>query len=484
MTTWETVIGIETHVELQTASKMFCGCAVSFTAEANTTCCPVCLGLPGALPVPNEEALEGILRIGASLGCTLVDYSEFHRKNYFYPDLPKNYQISQFDLPLCVDGVLEVTVDSHERRIGITRVHMEEDTGKSHHLAADGRIHDAAFSLLDFNRSGVPLVEVVSEPDLKSADEARAYAVELQRVVRSLGVSNARLEEGSMRFDANVSVRPAGTSALGTRTEVKNVNSLRSLHGAIAHEVQRQVGVLESGGAIAQETRHWREDRGVTVPMRSKEESEDYRYFQEPDLVPIVVDADWRGRVVGSLPELPGARRKRYIAAGLDQRLADLIGDDRGLAAIFDEALAAGGHARPVANWLTGEVVAYLRREDTTLAATSLRADHLVDLVAMVDRAEVSSSAAKEILGGVLAGEGDPATVAAARDLMQISDDSVVVAAVAAVLAENAEAVERMKAGDLKPVGFLVGRVMKATSGKADPGLVSKLIREAAAPAP
>ena len=477
---WEAVIGIETHVELQTRSKMFCGCEVTFGADPNTTCCPVCLGLPGALPVPNERAMEGILRIGAALNCTLVDYSEFHRKNYFYPDLPKGYQISQFDLPLCVDGSLEITVDGENRTIGITRVHMEEDTGKSRHIADDGRIENAAFSLLDFNRSGVPLVETVSEPDMRSADEARAYAVELQRVVRSLGVSDARLEEGSMRFDVNVSVRRVGDTELGTRTEVKNVNSLRSLHGAIEYEIGRQIEVLEGDGVILLETRHWREDRGVTVSMRTKEESEDYRYFQEPDLVPIIVDDAWRDTVVASLPELPAARRRRYVEAGLELRTADLIGDEPAAASLFDDVLAAGGDAKLVANWLTGEVVAYLRRGHLELGDTGLEAFHLVELAGMVGRSDLSASAAKEVLQGVLAGEGGPAEVAAERDLMQISDASVVAVAVAQVIAENAEAVARMRAGDMKPVGFLVGQVMRATGGKADPKIVSELVRAAA----
>lgn len=476
---WEPVIGIETHVELQTQSKMFCGCAVSFGAEPNTTCCPVCLGLPGSLPVPNQQAIEGILRIGAALGCTLVDYSEFHRKNYFYPDLPKNYQISQYDLPLCVDGALEITLDGESSSVGITRVHMEEDTGKSRHLAADGRIHDAAFSLLDFNRSGVPLVEIVSEPDIRSADAARAYAVELQRVVRSLGVSDARLEEGSMRFDVNISVRRPGAE-FGTRTEVKNVNSLRSLHGAVSYEIRRQIEVLEAGGEIVQETRHWREDLASTESMRSKEESEDYRYFQEPDLVPIVVDDEWRETVRQSLPELPAVRRRRYMESGLDERSADLIGDDPAAADLFDVALGAGGDAPLIANWLTGEVVAYLRREEIGLGDTALEAAHLVELAGMVEGSELSASAAKEVLQGVLAGEGSPGEVAEARDLTQISDTSVVEAAVQEVLADNAEAVERMRAGDMKPVGFLVGQVMRATGGKADPKLVSELVRASA----
>ncbi len=471
---------MECHVELQTRSKMFCGCDVSFGAAPNTLCCPVCLGLPGALPVPNEKAIEGILRIGSALGCRLVDYSEFHRKNYFYPDLPKNYQISQYDLPLCVDGALEIFSEERTVQIGITRVHMEEDTGKSRHLASDGRIHDASHSLLDFNRSGVPLVEIVSEPDIRSADQARSYAVELQRVVRALGISDARLEEGSMRFDVNVSVRREDQANLGTRAEVKNVNSLRSLHRAILYERDRQIELLETGREVIQDTRHWNEGRGLTVSMRSKEESEDYRYFQEPDLVPIVVSDDWRAEVVDSLPELPAVRRRRYLDVGLDVQLANSIGDDSALSKMFDEVLTDGGDPLTSANWLTGEVVAYLRKENKDLEDTALSAGYLVQLIRMVASNELSTSAAKEVLGGVMAGEGDPAKISRERDLIQISDESVLEAAVSEVLLANSEAVERMRAGDMKLVGFLVGQVMKATRGKADPRRVSELVRAAA----
>ncbi|MDJ0960361.1 MAG: Asp-tRNA(Asn)/Glu-tRNA(Gln) amidotransferase subunit GatB [Acidimicrobiia bacterium] len=477
---WEAVIGIETHVELQTASKMFCGCPVSFGAPPNTTVCPVCLGLPGALPVPNEAAIEGILRIGAAFGCELVSYSEFHRKNYFYPDLPKNYQISQYDLPLCVNGSVEIETDESSSTIGITRVHMEEDTGKSLHVGEGGRIADADHSLLDFNRSGVPLVEIVSEPDIRSAAEARAYGSEIQRIVRSLGVSDARLEEGSMRFDANISVRRRGDEEFGTRTEVKNVNSLRSLQGAIAFEIERQVRVLEGGGSVVQETRHWNEATGVTASMRSKEESEDYRYFQEPDLVPLEVDDAWRERIVASLPELPSARRSRYRALGLDMINAGLLVDDAALGSLFDDAVAAGADPAATANRLTGEVVAYTRREGVGVSETALTADHLVELGTMVTEGDLSATAAKDVLAGVLAGEGMPRAVAEQRDLLQISDLGVIEAAVESVLAEHAEAVERMQGGDMKPVGFLVGQVMRATGGKADPKAVSELIRSRA----
>jgi aspartyl-tRNA(Asn)/glutamyl-tRNA(Gln) amidotransferase subunit B len=411
----------------------------------------------------------------------LVDYSEFHRKNYFYPDLPKNYQITQFDLPFCVDGTIEVDVVGEMTTIGITRVHMEEDTGKSLHVGeGGGRIHDAKHSLIDFNRSGVPLVEIVTEPDFRSAEQARAYGAELQRIVRMLGVSDARLEEGSMRFDANISVRPVGQEAFGTRSEVKNVNSLRSLQRAIAYEVERQIGILEGGGVVVQETRHWNEETGTTTAMRSKEESEDYRYFQDPDLVPLVVDEQWQDRVRASLPELPAARRSRYHALGVDPISAGQLVDDDALGAMFEGAVAAGGDARTAANWLTGEVVAYTRRTGIDLPETSLEAQHLVALEEMVDEGELSATAAKDVLAGVLEGEGDPAAVAAARDLIQISDTAVIEAAVEAVLSENADAVEKIRAGDGKPFGFLVGQVMRATGGKADPRMVSELIRKKA----
>lgn len=480
MSDWEAVIGIETHIELQTRSKMFCGCEVNFGAPPNTTICPVCLALPGALPVANREAIEGILRIGAALRCELVEHSLFHRKNYFYPDLPKNYQISQYDVPLCIDGNLDIDVDGESVRIGITRVHMEEDTGKSIHASDTGRIADADYSLLDFNRAGVPLVEVVSEPDIRTAEQAREYATELQRVVRSLGVSDVRLEEGSVRFDANISVRRSGADALGTRTEVKNMNSLRSLQHAVAYEIDRQIALIEGGGTVSQETRHWDEAEGATRTMRSKEESEDYRYFQEPDLVPLEVDSAWRERVRASLPELPSARRHRIIAGGVDAATAAVLIDAEDLAGMFDAATRAGAEPRVTANWLTGDVVAYLRRNEQNLADTALHADHLVELGGLVAAGTLSSTAAKDVLGFVLAGEGTPEQVAVAHDLVQISDQAAIAAEVDAVLAANPDVQERLLGGDLKPIGFLVGQVMKATRGKADPKLVSELIRNRA----
>ena len=477
MTTWEAVIGIETHVELQTASKMFCGCPVDFGDEPNTAVCPVCLALPGALPVANEAAIEGILSIGDALNCTLTETSLFYRKNYFYPDLPKNYQISQYTFPLCVDGHMDIDVDGEAVRIGINRVHMEEDTGKSLHAGASGRIHGADSTLLDFNRAGVPLVEVVSEPDIRSAAEARAYGTELQHIVRALGVSDAKLEEGSMRFDANVSIRPAGNDTLGTRTEVKNVNSLRSLQQAIDFETQRQIEVLDGGGTVSQETRHWNEGSGVTTLMRSKEESEDYRYFQEPDLLPLFIDKEWRERVHARRPELPADKRARFIELGADGETAALLVDAADLAGLYEGAVEGGADPRTIGNWVTGEVVAYLRRNETTIDATGLGAPDLVELAAMTGDGSLSATAAKEVLARVLAGEGTPGAVAERRDLLQISDAGEIERAVDAVLAENDDAVDKIRAGDMKPVGFLVGQVMKATGGKADPKIVQELVR-------
>ena len=480
MTEWEAVIGLETHVELQTKSKMFCGCPVDFGDEPNTAVCPVCLAMPGALPVPNEQAIEGILSIGDALDCTLTERSLFYRKNYFYPDLPKNYQISQYTFPLCVDGRLDVDVDGEPTTVGITRVHMEEDTGKSTHLGESGRIHGAENTLLDFNRAGVPLVEVVSEPDIRSPEQARAYGVELQRIVRVLGVSDARLEEGSMRFDANISVRPVGTTELGTRTEVKNVNSLRSLQRTIAYEIERQIEILEAGGSIHQETRHWDEAKGVTRSGRTKEESEDYRYFQDPDLLPLSIDDAWRARVAARRPELPAGKRDRYAGLGADRRTAELLVDAGDLAGLFEDAVAEGADPRNVGIWLTGEVVRYLRSESVDVAETGLTAASLVELAAMVGDADLSATAAKDVLAAVLAGEGEPRDVAEARDLLQISDASALEAEVAAVLDQHPEALEKIRSGDAKPIGFLVGQVMRATGGRADPRMVQDLIRRTA----
>ena len=476
--TWEPVIGVETHVELATASKMFCGCRVRFGAPPNTDICPVCLGLPGALPVPNERAIELLVAIGLALQSEVVPRSMFHRKNYFYADMPKNYQISQYDVPVCLGGHLDVELDGTPTRVRIHRAHMEEDTGKSIHVGAGGRIHAAASTLLDFNRAGVPLAEVVSEPDIQSPAMARAYAQQLRSLVLAVGASDARLEEGSIRFDANVSLRQQGTDALGTKVEVKNMNSFRSLERALDHEIERQRGMLDSGVVVVQETRHWDEEAGVTHGMRSKEESSDYRYFPEPDLVPVVVDDEWKTRIAENLPELPAARLVRYRELGVEPQVAAaLSASTDGLAQLFDASTAIGADPRLAANWLTGDIRAHLRREGLNLTETGLDADAMAELSDLVGGGKLSSSAAKEVLAGVIAGEGRPEEVANGRDLLQVSDRSEVETEVTRVLAAHPDEVARARDGEEKVVGFLVGQVMKASRGKADPRLVTELVR-------
>jgi len=476
---YEAVIGIETHVELKTQSKMFCGCSAEFGAEPNTHTCPVCLGLPGALPVPNEQAIEWIVAIGLALDSTIAPWSVFHRKNYFYADMPKNYQISQFDIPICSDGHLDVVAEGEVARIGVTRVHMEEDTGKSTHVGGDGRIQSADYTLLDFNRAGVPLVEIVSEPDLRSPAQARAYVQGLREIVATLDVSDVRLEEGSMRFDANISLRPQGSEVLGVKVEIKNMNSFRSLERALRFEVERQKRLLDAGTPVSQETRHWDEAAGVTHSMRSKEESSDYRYFTEPDLVPIVVSDEWRERIRSGLPELPARQRVRYITLGLDPGAAATLVAS-GLGGFFEAAVDAGGKARTVANWLTGEVTAYLRREGKKPSDTSLTGEALAELCGLVDGGDLSGSAAKSVLEGLLAGEGSPREVAKRRDLLQLSDVGVLEAVVDEVLGANPEEAERLRGGDMKVLGFLMGQVMRATRGKADPKRANEMLRSRA----
>ncbi len=478
MVDYEPVIGIETHVELSTRSKMFCGCPADFHAEPNTNICPTCLGLPGALPVPNETAIEMIAKIGLALNCRIAEHSIFHRKNYFYADLPKNYQISQYDLPVCVEGKLELTDGS---TVGIERVHQEEDTGKSVHVGGDGRITSAEYSLLDFNRSGIPLVEIVTHPDLRSGAQARLYTQTLRDIVASLGVSDAKLEEGTIRFDANVSVREVGDGELGTKVEVKNMNSFRSLERAIDFEITRQIELIESGGRVVMETRHWDEEAGVTRGGRVKEGSSDYRYFAEPDLVPMHLPADWTEAIRATLPELPGARRRRYMEIGLDDHQATVIvggGDD--LIELFESAVGAGAPAGPAANWIIGEITAALRRLGVAVNDTPLDGAAVAELVAMIESGTVSASAAKDVLGGVLAGEGTPAEVAEARDLGQISDTGALEAAVEEAINANPDEFGRLAAGEQKLIGFFVGQVMRATGGKADPSEVTRILRSRA----
>ncbi|HWD46668.1 MAG TPA: Asp-tRNA(Asn)/Glu-tRNA(Gln) amidotransferase subunit GatB [Actinomycetota bacterium] len=476
---YETVIGIETHCELGTATKMFCACPTVFGAEPNTQVCPVCLGEPGSLPVANGRAVEYAARIGLALHCRIAERSQFHRKNYFYPDMPKNYQISQYDEPLCVDGWLDVDVDGEVRRIGITRVHLEEDTGKSLHVGATGRIHGADYSLVDYNRAGIPLVEIVSEPDLRSADEARAYAEELRAVLLALGVSDAKLEEGSMRFDVNVSIRPVGQAEYGTKIELKNLNSLRSLHRAVAYEADRQRRVLADGGKLVQETRHWDEGAGRTEPMRSKEFATDYRYFPEPDLVPIEATASWVDGLRAELPELPAERRARLAeATGLPAKEVGWLARDPEVLAYFQK-VAEGRDPKVAAGWVMGELQRNLREFDRTMASNPVGPERLGELLDLVSAGTVSATAAKDVLAEMFTSEASPATIVERKGLAQISDTGELEAVVERVVAANLDLADKFRGGKRGVLGALVGQVMRETRGRANPKLVSDLLERA-----
>jgi aspartyl-tRNA(Asn)/glutamyl-tRNA(Gln) amidotransferase subunit B len=479
---YETVIGIETHCELGTVTKMFCACPTVFGAEPNTQTCPVCLGEPGSLPVANGRAVEYAARIGLALHCRIAERSQFHRKNYFYPDMPKNYQISQYDEPLCVDGWLDVDVEGEARRIGITRVHLEEDTGKTLHVGATGRIHGADYSLIDYNRAGIPLVEIVSEPDLRSAEEARAYAEELRAVLLALGVSDAKLEEGSMRFDVNVSIRPVGHAGLGTKIELKNLNSLRSLYRAVGYEAERQRRVLAEGGTLVQETRHWDEGAGRTEPMRSKEFATDYRYFPEPDLVPIEATASWVDGLRALLPELPAERRARLTeATGLPAKEVGWLVRDPEVLAYFQAVLGGQGSTpgrdpRTVAAWVMGELQRDLREFGRTMASNPVGPERLGQLLDLLAAGTVSATAAKDVLAEMFGSEASPATIVERKGLAQISDSGELEAVVARVVAANPDLADKFRGGKRGVLGALVGQVMRETRGRANPKLVSELL--------
>ncbi|HEY7477984.1 MAG TPA: Asp-tRNA(Asn)/Glu-tRNA(Gln) amidotransferase subunit GatB, partial [Actinomycetota bacterium] len=472
---WETVIGLECHVELSTATKMFCGCRNVFGEEPNTNTCPVCLGHPGSLPVPNREAIRRIVKIGLALGSTIAPHSLFHRKNYFYPDMPKNYQISQYDLPICVGGHLEVDLaDGSTSRVGITRVHMEEDTGKTAHGSESGRIHEAEHALVDYNRAGVPLVECVSEPDLRSAEEAAAYLRELRALLESLDVSDVRMEEGSLRCDANISLRPRGSDVLGTKVEIKNMNSVRSLEHALTFEVERQTAALDNGDALVQETRHWDEDAGATKSMRSKEEAFDYRYFPEPDIPSIEPEDAWIEEIRASLPELPRARRWRYVdVLGMKPDTARVLVGERASVELFEDAVSLGADPGVAANWITQDVAA-LRNAD---GDGELTASHVADLVRAVTAGTISTAAGKQVVEDAFATGDDVATIIERRGLRQVSDTGELGAWADEVIAENPDAVEKFRGGKEGVLGFLVGQLMRKAGGAANPSVAQELLR-------
>jgi aspartyl-tRNA(Asn)/glutamyl-tRNA(Gln) amidotransferase subunit B len=480
MAEYESVIGLECHVELSTETKMFCGCRNAFGAPPNTNVCPVCLGLPGSLPVPNRTAIEYIVRIGLALDCRIAPHSLFHRKNYFYPDMPKNFQISQYDLPICVEGHLDIEVDGATHRVGITRVHMEEDTGKTTHAGSTGRIAQADYALVDYNRAGVPLVEVVSEPDIRSAQQAGVYLRELRATLEALGVSDVRMEEGSLRCDANISTRLIGEDELGVKVEIKNLNSMRSLERALAFEEERQRAALDADERIVQETRHWDEDRGSTHTLRSKEEAFDYRYFPEPDLPPLEPDPAWVEEIRASLPELPAARRARYLTEyGLTREQADTLIGDRHLSALFEETVPRfdGVPPKVLANWIVQNVVGVLNDRGLSTEDLDLEPERLAEIVRMVEDGTVSATAGKQVLDEVVATGAAPADVVRDKGLRQVSDTSALEAWVDEAIAENPGPVDQFRAGKDGVLGFLTGQVMKKSRGSANPQLVNELLR-------
>ena len=476
-TNYEAVIGLEVHIELSTRTKMFCGCAIDFGGEPNSRTCAVCLGQPGSLPVVNAAAVEAAIRLGLALGCEIAPSSRFHRKNYFYPDMPKNYQISQYDVPICLRGHLDIPSERGVRSIGITRVHMEEDTGKSSHVGGSGRITGATHSLVDYNRAGIPLLECVSEPDLRSAEESRVYLTELRAIVLALGISDAKLEEGSMRCDANISLRPVGHTVFGTRVEVKNMNSVRSLGRAIDYEIARQNEVLTSGAPVVQETRHWDENTQRTSTLRTKESVDDYRYFPDPDLLPVEPASEDVERLRAELPELPAALRVRLAEThGLSPAQVSVLAGT-GLSALFVQSVAAGAPASEAANWLANEVTGWAGAQGVEPVAVPLTGAQLAELVGLVADGTLSAKLARQVLEAVLSGEGDPRAVAHARGLAQISNSAELEEIVDSVIAEHADAAQRVRDGNHKAIGALVGAVMRATQGRANPSLVNELLQ-------
>jgi aspartyl-tRNA(Asn)/glutamyl-tRNA(Gln) amidotransferase subunit B len=481
-TKYEAVIGIECHVELKTKTKMFCACPNEFGGEPNTKVCPVCLALPGALPVANKEAIEHMIAAGLAFNAQIPAFSKFDRKNYFYPDMPKDYQISQYDMPLTIGGVVRYWLeDGTVKECRLTRIHLEEDTGMSTHAggSGDGRIAGSQFSLIDFNRAGVPLMECVSEPDIRSAEEAVGYLEALKRTFVQLGVSDVKMEEGSLRCDANVSIRPIGATDLGTKTEIKNMNSFRSVHRAIESEIARQIEILESGGRIVQETRGWDEAQGVTHSMRSKEQAHDYRYFPDPDLVPLEIDTATVLRIKASLPVLPLQRFERYTQEyGIDIKPATQLIDNLPLADYFDRCVEASKNAQQSMNFVLGDLSRLANETGTPVPESPVTPEHLSELISLVEAKTINSKIAKELLQRMWNGEGSPKAIVDKEGLAQTSDTGEIEKFVTDVLASNEKAVADYKAGKTNILGFLTGQVMKLSRGKANPALVQELLKQ------
>lgn len=478
-TQYEAVIGLEVHAELLTKTKIFCGCPAEFGGEPNHHVCPICAGMPGTLPVLNRQVLEFAIMIGRALNCEIPEVSKFDRKNYFYPDLPKAYQISQFDQPICGLGWLDIQVDGVTKRIGITRAHMEEDAGKLVHQGAAG-LAGSTHSLVDLNRAGVPLLEIVSEPELRTPEECKAYVQELRNVLVYLGVNDGRLEQGSLRCDANVSVRPVGQEAFGTKAEIKNMNSFNAIERAVRYEIARQIEAVENGERIVQETRLWNEERQVTVSMRSKEGSSDYRYFPDPDLIPMHVSRELVAELEARLPELPAAKRQRYQdALQLSPYDAGVLVADRDMALFFDAATAVyPKNPKGVANWVIGEVASWVNAEKLDFGRLLLQPAHLAQLVELIDTDVISGKIAKQLIGKMLETGREPKALIDELGMGQISDTGAIVTAIQEVLKAHPSQVAQYHAGQTKVTGYLVGQIMRATQGRAKPDLVNQLLVE------
>ncbi|HHM23935.1 MAG TPA: Asp-tRNA(Asn)/Glu-tRNA(Gln) amidotransferase subunit GatB [Bacteroidetes bacterium] len=473
---FETVIGLEVHAQLKTESKIFCSCSTKFGAEPNSQVCPVCLGMPGVLPVLNEKALEYAVLAGLATHCKISRHSIFARKNYFYPDLPKGYQISQYEEPLCEDGFVEIELDGERKRIGLVRIHLEEDAGKSIH--AEDWVPEGE-TLVDLNRCGVPLIEIVSKPDIRSPREAYAYLTELKRILEYLGISDCNMEEGSLRCDANVSIRPLGSTELGTKTEVKNMNSFHGVEKALEYEVERQRRILESGGRVVQETMLWNEKEGRVIPMRSKEEAHDYRYFPEPDLVPVELDEAWIRELVERVPELPLDKKARLIREyRIPEYDAEILVSSRPLAEFFEQTCKLHSNAKAVSNFIMGEVLRYLREEKVELGQTRLTPSALAELLSLVEKGTISLNVAKNIFRDVAASGRSPEKIVQEKGLAQVSDESELRKIVGQVIEQNPKEVEKFLAGKEQIIGFFVGQVMRQTRGRANPKVVNALVRE------
>ncbi len=468
---YEAVIGLEVHIQLLTKTKIFCSCSTDFGAPPNTHVCPVCLGMPGVLPVLNKQVVEFAIKLGLALNCNINRFSRFARKNYFYPDLPKGYQISQYELPILKGGFVEIMTDEGLKRVGLERIHMEEDAGKT--------IHKPDGSYVDYNRAGVPLLEIVSLPVMHTPEEAGEYLRSLRRIVRYLGICDGNMEEGSLRCDANVSVRKKGETKLGTKTELKNMNSFKHVEKALEYEIQRQIEVIEDGGKVIQQTRLWDEKEGITKPMRSKEEAFEYRYFPDPDLVPILIDDSWIDAVKKEMPELPFEKLERFVRDyGIKREDARLLIEEKQLADYFEAAALNSKNPQAIANWILSELLGYLNKENKDIEDTLIKPEHIRELVELIDKGTISGKIGKQVFAEMYKTGKQPEVIIKEKGLVQITDPSQIEPIIDEIIKNNPKAVDQYKSGKKNTLGFFVGQVMKATKGKANPQLVNEILRK------